>query len=292
MDDAFEILSWQFEAGVDSVLGDEPFDRFDESQKAKEARKLAPPAQNLTQKQASQGSALANRLAAKVDGSTPKMAPPPARSSSMSGAVMPDEAAIKSARALAESASTLEELKQAIESFEGCNLRRTAKNTVFSDGNPDTQIMFVGEAPGREEDLQGLPFIGRSGQLLDLMLGAIGLGRETVYISNVIPWRPPGNRAPTPAETEVCLPFIERHIELIAPKVLVMLGGSSAKTLLRTSEGILRLRGKWKQLSFSDHSVDAMSTLHPAYLLRQPGQKRLAWQDFLKIKSKLDEVGS
>ncbi|PCI04364.1 MAG: uracil-DNA glycosylase [Hyphomicrobiales bacterium] len=290
MDNAFEILSWQFEAGVDSALGDEPIDRFDESQKAKEARKLAPPAQS--KKQASQGSALANRLAAKTDNSAPKMAPPPARTSSMSSAVMPDEAAIKSARELAEGASTLEELKQAIESFEGCNLRRTAKNTVFSDGNPDTQIMFVGEAPGREEDLQGLPFIGRSGQLLDLMLGAIGLSRETVYISNVIPWRPPGNRAPTPAETEVCLPFIERHIELIAPKVLVMLGGSSAKTLLRTSDGILRLRGKWKELSFSGHSVDAMSTLHPAYLLRQPGQKRLAWQDFLKIKSKLDEVST
>lgn len=292
MDDAFEILSWQFEAGVDAALGDEPIDRFDESQKAKEARKLAPPVQNMAQKQVNQGSALANRLAAKAGDSAPKMAPPPPRPSSMSGAVMPDEAAIKSARELAESASTLEELKQAIESFEGCNLRRTAKSTVFSDGNPDTQIMFVGEAPGREEDLQGLPFIGRSGQLLDLMLAAIGLSRETVYISNVIPWRPPGNRAPTPAETEVCLPFIERHIELIAPKVLVMLGGSSAKTLLHTSEGILRLRGKWKQLSFSDHSVDAMSTLHPAYLLRQPGQKRLAWQDFLKIKSKLDEVST
>jgi len=162
----------------------------------------------------------------------------------MAGAVMPDEAAIKSARELAAGATNLEDLKLAIESFEGCNLRRTAKNTVFSDGNPDTQIMFVGEAPGREEDLQGLPFIGRSGQLLDLMLAAIGLDRTTVYISNVIPWRPPGNRAPTPAETEVCLPFIERHIELVAPKVLVMLGGSSAKTLLRTSEGILRLRGK------------------------------------------------
>lgn len=290
MDNAFEILSWQFEAGVDAALGDEPVDRFDESQKAKEARKLAPPVQNMAQKQVNQGSALANRLATKTDGSAPKMAPPPARSSSMSDAVVPDEAAIKSARELAGNASTLEELKRAIESFEGCNLRRTAKNTVFSDGNPDTQIMFVGEAPGREEDLQGLPFIGRSGQLLDLMLGAIGLSRETVYISNVIPWRPPGNRAPTPSETEVCLPFIERHIELIAPKVLVMLGGSSAKTLLRSSEGILRLRGKWKELSFSDHSVDAMSTLHPAYLLRQPGQKRLAWQDFLKIKTKLDEV--
>lgn len=288
MDDAFEILNWQYEAGVDLALGDEPIDRFDESQKAKETRKVAAPEQNLAQKQVSEGSALANRLASKADGPAPKMTPPPARSSSMSNAVMPDETAIKSARELAENAGTLEELKLAIESFEGCNLRRTAKNTVFSDGNPDTQIMFVGEAPGREEDLQGLPFIGRSGQLLDLMLGAIGLSRETVYISNVIPWRPPGNRAPTPAETEVCLPFIERHIELIAPKVLVMLGGSSAKTLLRTSEGILRLRGKWKQLSFSGHSVDAISTLHPAYLLRQPGQKRLAWQDFLKIKSKLD----
>ena len=292
MDNAFEILSWQIEAGVDSALGDEPVDRFVESQIAKDARKAAPPTQNSTQRQVSEGSALANRLAGKSEVSAPKITTPPPRTSTMSGAVMPDEAAVKAARELAKNANTIEELKQAIETFEGCNLRRTAKNTVFSDGNPDTQIMFVGEAPGREEDLQGLPFIGRSGQMLDLMLGAIGLSRETVYISNVIPWRPPGNRAPTAAESEVCLPFIERHIELIAPKVLVMLGPLSAKTLLRTNDSILLLRGKWKQLSFSDYPVDAICTLHPNFLLNQPGQKRLAWKDFLKIKSKLNDVST
>jgi len=148
--------------------------------------------------------------------------------------------------------------------------------------------MLVGEAPGRDEDLEGLPFVGRSGQLLDRMLAAIGLDRQSVYIANVIPWRPPGNRTPTPQETEICRPFIERQIELANPKVLVTLGGLSAKLLLNAAEGVLRLRGNWKtHVTATGTKIPAMPTLHPAYLLRNPAHKKLAWRDFLEVKVKL-----
>ena len=200
------------------------------------------------------------------------------------------------AREAASGAKTLDELAAILAAFEGCNLRNTATKLVFADGNPEARIMFVGEAPGRDEDLQGLPFVGRSGQLLDRMLAAIGLDRNTAYIANVIPWRPPGNRTPTPQETEICRPFIERQIQLADPDILVLLGGAAAKTLLQTSEGVLRLRGKWREFDTGDtgggaerRTIRAMATLHPAYLLRQPLAKKLAWRDFLAIKDALDD---
>ena len=174
---------------------------------------------------------------------------------------------------------------------DSCVTQATAKNLVFADGNPAADLMLVGEAPGRDEDLEGLPFVGRSGQLLDRILGAIGLDRQSVYIANVIPWRPPGNRPPTPQETEICRPFIERQIELASPKVLVTLGGPSAKTLLRTTEGVMRLRGNWKtHVAASGTEIPAMPTLHPAYLLRNPAHKKFVWRDFLEIKAKLKEL--
>ncbi|TIU97953.1 MAG: uracil-DNA glycosylase, partial [Mesorhizobium sp.] len=157
---------------------------------------------------------------------------------------------------------------------------------------PNADLMLVGEAPGRDEDLEGLPFVGRSGRLLDSMLAAIGLDRTSAYIANVIPWRPPGNRTPTLHETEICRPFIERQIELVNPKVLVNLGGPSAKTLLNTTEGILRLRGNWRvHTTQSGIAIPAMPTLHPAYLLRTPAHKKLAWRDFLEVKAKLRALG-
>ena len=201
---------------------------------------------------------------------------------------VPDEGQIALARQRAATAATLDELRQQMAEFDGCNLKFTAKNLVFADGNPEASVMLVGEAPGRDEDLEGLPFVGRSGQLLDRMLAAIGLDRQSVYIANVIPWRPPGNRTPTPQETEICRPFIERQIELANPKVLVTLGGPSAKTLLHATEGVLRLRGNWKtHVTASGIAIPAMPTLHPAYLLRNPAHKKLAWRDFLEIKVKL-----
>jgi DNA polymerase len=214
----------------------------------------------------------------------PRPAPAPTRPA----AAVPDEAQATLARELAGKASTLAELREAMASFDGCNLKFTAKNLVFADGNPEADLMLVGEAPGRDEDLEGLPFVGRSGQLLNRMLAAIGLDRNTAYIANVIPWRPPGNRTPTPHETEICRPFIERQIELVNPKVLVNLGGPSAKTLLNTTEGILRLRGNWRvHTTPSGTAIPAMPTLHPAYLLRTPAHKRLAWRDFIEVKMKL-----
>ncbi len=195
----------------------------------------------------------------------------------------------QSARGLALKAHTLAELEAAIAGFDGCALKATATRLVFADGNPKARLMLVGEAPGADEDRQGKPFVGVSGQLLDRMLAWIGLDRSKVYISNILPWRPPGNRSPTSAEIAICLPFIERHIELVDPSVLVLLGGTSAKALLATGEGIMKLRGRWLEYASPGlpRPVAAMATFHPAYLLRSPGYKREAWRDFLVIKNKL-----
>ncbi len=202
---------------------------------------------------------------------------------------MPTDEVARSAAELAAACSTLEELRDAIAGFDGCNLKATARSTVFADGNPQARLMIVGEAPGRDEDEQGLPFVGKSGQLLDRMLAAIGLDRTGVYIANVIPWRPPGNRTPTPAEVSICKPFIDRQIELAAPDLLMLVGGSAAKAMLNTSKGIMSLRGGWTACAIGNRSIPVMPTLHPAYLLRQPAHKRLAWSDLLAIKARLAE---
>ncbi len=263
--DTRALLAFYAEAGVDEALDEAPMNRFAEA-----APQPSPPA--VVQPAAARAAAVPIAPAA----------PRPAQ------AAVPDEAQAALARQLAAGAATLEELREAMASFDGCNLKFTAKNLVFSDGNPEAALMLVGEAPGRDEDIEGRPFVGRSGRLLDRMLAAIGLDRQSAYIANVIPWRPPGNRAPTPHETEICRPFIERQIELVGPKVLVNLGGPSAKTLLNTTEGILRLRGNWRvHTTASGTVIPAMPTLHPAYLLRTPAHKRLAWRDFVEVKMKL-----
>lgn len=197
-------------------------------------------------------------------------------------------------REVAQKAQSLDELREAMLSFNGCSLKQTATHTVFADGNPKAKVMLIGEAPGADEDAQGLPFVGLSGQLLDKMFAAIGLNRrESLYITNIIPWRPPGNRQPTPQETALCLPFVERHIELIQPEFIIMVGGTSAKALLQTKDGIMRLRGKWQQYQTDglDQPIKAMPIFHPAYLLRSPGQKKQAWQDLLFIKNGLKDAG-
>ena len=197
------------------------------------------------------------------------------------------DAAVMAARELARSAASLDELRAILDRFEGCGLKATATQLVFADGNPKARVMFVGEAPGRDEDIAGLPFVGRSGKLLDRMLAAIGLDRTTVYIANIVPWRPPGNRTPTPQEAAICLPFLLRQIELCDPDVLVCLGGPSAQTLLSIKDGILKTRGRWFIFNSGKREIRAMPTLHPAYLLRSPIAKRLAWRDFLAIKKAL-----
>lgn len=187
---------------------------------------------------------------------------------------------------------TLPELKQAMADFEGCSLKSTATNLVFADGNPEAKVMLVGEAPGADEDRQGVPFVGLSGQLLDKILATIGLDRTSVYITNIVPWRPPGNRQPTTQEIALCQPFVERHIELVNPEILILVGGVSAKTLLNSTEGIMRLRGTWRTYESPglSHPIKVLATFHPAYLLRSPGQKAQAWQDFLMVQKALQGV--
>ena len=196
------------------------------------------------------------------------------------------------AREAARTAASLEELRAILDRFEGCALRTTATQLVFADGNPQARVMFVGEAPGRDEDLEGRPFVGRSGKLLDRMMAAIGLDRTRAYIANVVPWRPPGNRTPTPQEAAICLPFTLRQIELADPDVLVCLGNPSTQTLLATKESITRTRGRWFPFHTGRREIRAIATFHPAFLLRNPASKRLAWRDFLAIRRALAERGS
>ena len=217
-------------------------------------------------------------------------APMPAPASRPAAAPLAAQSTINAdARERAEAAQSIAELRAAVEAFDGCPLKQTATNTVFADGNPNAKVMFIGEAPGEEEDRRGLPFVGVSGQLLDRMVGHIGLDRSSFYITNVLFWRPPGNRQPTQAEVAACLPFLRRHIELVAPRILVFVGGSAASALLGRTEGIGKLRKRWLiyESPGLPQPASALATYHPAYLLRSPAQKREAWHDLLLLKAKM-----
>jgi DNA polymerase len=257
-----QLLAFYVEAGVDCALGEEPVNRLAEPEPVAPPRVAAPA-------QPPRPMAAAPILAGLAE-------PPPA----------PD-AAIASAREAARTAPTLEALRALLEKFDGCALKSTATRLVFADGNPKARVMFVGEAPGRDEDIEGLPFVGRSGKLLDRMIAAIGLDRSKAYIANVIPWRPPGNRTPTPQETQICLPFVQRQIELVNPDILVTLGNPSTQTLLGTREGIMRTRGKWFEYDTGTRTIRVLPTFHPAYLLRSPSYKRMSWQDLRAIAKAL-----
>jgi len=260
-----QLLAFYIEAGVDCALTEEPVNRLSDPD-------IIPAASRET------ASSNPVRTTAAVI--------PAARGE----AALAPEAAIHSAREAARTAPTLEALRALLEKFDGCALKSTATRLVFADGNPQARIMFVGEAPGREEDIEGLPFVGRSGKLLDRMIAAIGLDRSTAYIANVIPWRPPGNRTPTPQETQICLPFIQRQIELVNPDVLVTLGNPSTQTLLSTREGIMKTRGRWFDYDTGTRVIRALATFHPAYLLRSPSYKRMAWQDLRAIAKALEQA--
>ncbi len=203
----------------------------------------------------------------------------------------------ETAEQLAEKSLSLYSLKSNLSKFEGCRLKSTATNLVFGTGQSKADVMFIGEAPGREEDRDGVPFIGASGQLLDLMLSYIGLNRDqNIYITNILPWRPPGNRHPTDTEIASCMPFVKRHIQLVSPRVLVLLGGASYKALTNNTEGITRVRGKWfeyKQPTLSKEEtqiIPTIATLHPAYILRQPAQKKAIWKDLISVRNRLDNL--
>ena len=265
---ALEILTWYRDAGVDEAVSDQSTDFFAQVEEAAPTRQPAKAAEQP--KRSGTGNTVVRAGVAAT-----------------SGVLASSQTAIE-AKTLAQSCNSLEELKAALAEFEGCGLKATATNLVFSDGAANARIMFIGEAPGRDEDIQGVPFVGRSGQLLDRMLKSIGLDRTNTYITNAIPWRPPGNRTPSAHETAVCRPFIDRQIELISPEIIVFLGGVAAKEMLETTTGIMRLRGKWTSFKVAGKDYKVMPTLHPAYLLRQPAQKRQAWHDLLMIKHALD----
>ena len=195
------------------------------------------------------------------------------------------------ARESASSAKDLEELRALLAGFAGCTLAATATQLVFADGNPQARIMFVGEAPGRDEDRIGKPFVGRAGQLLDKMLASIGLDRKVnAYITNVINWRPPDNRDPSPEEAAMCLPFLRRHIELADPKVIVLLGAVAGRHVMGITEGIMKSRGRWLEYRIGERMVPIMPTLHPAYLLRQPAHKKLAWRDLQSLAARMESL--
>jgi DNA polymerase len=243
-------LDWYRAAGVDLAVGETPVDRFAASAAAPRPKPAAVPEATL-----------ASPVQIAEPGET---------------------------RALAAAAATMDELRAVMEAYEGCALKKRATQLCFADGNPDAEIMLVGEGPGEQEDLAGKPFVGKAGQLLDRMLAAIGLDRTKVFIANMVPWRPPGNREPSPEELALCAPFLHRQVELVAPKILVTLGNVPTKALFATPTGITRMRGQWKELTIGSHSVRTLATLHPAYLLRQPAAKAMAWQDMLSLRQAIE----
>lgn len=278
-------LEWHLSIGADEVLADHPVDRT-----------------------VSAASVLKSLNADNDAGPVPTAARAatssvlPLAAAESGGDLLGTAQARVEAAKLAASCGSLEELREAIAGFEGLAIRKTATNMVFADGNPNARVMLVGEAPGADEDRQGKPFVGVSGQLLDKMFKCIGLARteedpaKAVYISNILNWRPPGNRTPSPAEIDVSLPFIERHIALVKPQVIILCGGVSAKGLLGSGDSISKLRGKFHDyrpltdgVSDNASAIPAIATYHPAYLLRTPSQKALAWADLLMLRSRLEQ---
>jgi DNA polymerase len=280
---ARELLAFYLAAGVDAIMGEEAIDRMADDATSEPSPAAGP--STAAEPQSGSGAEPARVARIVAD----RMPDRDSAARAPSAAPPPPEIAIMAAREAATRAQSLDELRALLEGFQGCALRATATQLVFADGTPQTRVMFVGEAPGYEEDITGRAFVGRSGKLLDLMMKAIGLDRTSAYIANVVPWRPPGNRTPTPQETAICVPFIRRQIELADPDILVCLGQPATQTLLATREGITRTRGRWLKYDTGSREIRAIATFHPAYLLRQQLQKRIAWRDFLAIKKALAE---
>lgn len=292
-DDIAALLRWHLDIGVDETIGDEPHDWFHASSETDQAAALAGPApasppagtspQDTPPPTGERRAAPERRANPPPTGSAPSSASSSLRSAD-ARLLVADDAALRAARS-----ATLDDLRAEVAAFDGCPLRRTATNLVFGMGDSTARVVLIGEAPGAEEDRQGLPFVGPSGRLLDKMLASIGLHREEVFITNTVFWRPPGNRSPTSGEIVACQPFVERILEIIQPRLLVALGGPAANSLLRQNDSVGRLRGRWFEFSTPHmQTIAATAIFHPAYLLRSPGQKRLAWRDLLAIKAKLD----
>lgn len=284
--DLAALLAWYRDMGVDQAVDDTPVDWLSRGDvppghafRPVVAAAPTPPVATVPRQANSQS------LPHQVVAQRPAMPPAPPRQFPTAA---PD-AAVMAARAAAGEARTLDELEAMLARFDGCSLKATAKNLCFYRGATAARLLFIGEAPGRDEDQQGKPFVGRAGHLLDKMLAAIGLTENDVHITNIVYWRPPGNRTPTPQEAQVCRPFLERQVELVAPDIVVLLGGAAAKHILDVPEGIMRIRGKFRDIAIGSRPVRALATLHPAYLLRTPAAKRLAWRDLLTVKAGLGE---
>lgn len=273
--DPLERLRWLIEAGNDEAVLAEPVNRLKAA--AEEAKSQPEVTPNINRPKAVDLSEQRPHIAVRENASETGLQKP----------FDPIEDGLGRAFASAERCTGLLELRQALEAFEGSRLKKNAKKTVFADGNPESGILFIGEAPGYEEDQTGLPFVGRAGKLLDLMMAAIGLDRRSAYITNVLPWRPPDNRNPEATEVAQCIPFLRRHIELASPEIIVLLGAVPVRHVLGFSEGIMKCRGRWADYRIGTKSVPVMPTLHPAYLLRQPAHKKLAWRDFQEIAERI-----
>lgn len=270
---ALSLLTEQFEAGIDEPLENNSMDWFSLFRENKNSAKILLAGEALPSKAPSLGTTPAPSKKVPPNDSRTRDKTNPSHNPSH----------------IAYTARDLGELEALLQKFEGCSLKKTATKTVFADGNPDSGIMLIGEAPGAEEDRVGKPFVGPAGQLLNLMLDSIGLNREKVYITNVCFWRPPGNRKPSDAEWAACQPFTLKHIQLIKPRAILLLGGSAAQQILNVTEGITRLRGQWLELKIAESipSIPTLATFHPAYLLRQPAAKKESWLDFLSFHKKI-----
>ncbi len=259
------VLDWYRAAGVDIAVGEEPVDRF---------------AQRPPQRPTVPAGPFSAALPSKTDERAVVAVP-----------VIPVGGDPVEARNLAAAAQNLDELQTTLNNYDGCGLKMRATQLVFADGNPQARIMLIGEAPNAEEDQEGKPFVGRAGHLLDRMLAAIGIDRTKVYIANTVPWRPPGNRTPSPEELALCLPFLHRQVELVAPRIIVTMGGPAMQTIFGTTSGIIKARGVWHDVTIGQHQAIGMPTLHPAHLLRNPAAKEQAWSDLLGLKQKMLELG-
>jgi len=283
---AGRILAWYEAMGVDAALADPPLDWLARGERAPGAQfSLASvPSQTVPA-----GRPIGGPVASEARAPTRQPYDPPPPTPKPARQFPARAAAAADAPGEVAGAKSLAELGAMLGRFEGCGLKATAKNLCFYRGAERARLMIIGEAPGREEDLEGKPFVGRAGVLLDKMLAAIGLGEADVHITNIVYWRPPGNRTPTPQEALACRPFLERQVALVAPQVVLALGGAAAKHLFDVAEGIMRIRGKWRELTLGGHTSAAMATLHPAYLLRTPAAKGMAWRDLLAVKAALNE---
>ena len=277
--DPLSALAWLVDAGADEAVGDEPVNRLTAKPAVKPTDYLQPAPGHRPPPQPQRPTF------------TPARPAPTLAQQARGPAPVIEGDDIGNAMEIAARANTLPELKAALEAYDGCALKKLATNTVFADGTPGARILCIGEAPGRDEDKAGLPFVGRAGKLLDKMLAPIGLDRtKNVYIINVLPWRPPDNRNPDPVEVAKCIPFLRRHIELANPDMIVLLGAVAVRNVMGKTDGIMATRGRWLEYHVNGRMVPVMPTLHPAYLLRQPAHKRLAWHDLLAIEDKIKSL--